>query len=546
MAIQVTSLNQLDPDAVLQLQEELTAMLRERHPEIEVASGPIRSIVLYLAGAFTGVNQLNWDRYRRSNTLKAIEADPTLADDEIVDGVVSNFLVDRQVGTRATGLATIVVSLNSPVVIGAETVFLSDGQAFMPGAIYIGRPVGTVIGSNDRELSALSDGTYAFTLPLTAVENGAAGNIRRGAPIVPVIAPENFVRAQAAADFTGGFDTELTAALTARLRGGMAAKTMGGQLNWEALIKQQAAFAQTLHYSIRGFGDPEQQRDQHTIWPGSLGGRVDIYAQTQQFPQTRRLTLEATLRDITAAGTVWQATLTADAAPGFYEVLQVLPPAAPVGDAGYAITQDVRGMDLTAADRVDIVEIHEAAYTRFQTAVIQFLDTDKPVGTLSVGDTAEYDFDVIAMPLIRELQEFCGGRNARPRACDVLIRAAVPCFVSVHFEVRTSAGEEAPDTAGMATAVASAVNQLGFLGQLHASLIADVAHNFLTGRQALGRIEMFGRIRLPNGTVRHIRATDVLTIPDYPGEQTTGETTIFLLDPQAVDITVVLGSFTET
>ena len=537
MPIQITSLDQLDEEVVAQLYEEASQMMRELHPEVELASGPFRSLVLYFSSAFSGVNQTNVDLLRKSMSLKEIDADPTLADEAIVDSVLSNHLVTRKTGTAAAGEMTIVVSQNAPVVISDGAAFVGNSRTYRTSGVYVGRPAGSLVNSNDRMLTDLGDGTYSFSIPLIDDTVGDAGNIRRGTRLVPVATPENFVRAVAGTDFAGGFDTELNAELTAKLREGIAAKSMGGQLNWAALIKAQPAFERTLHHSIIGYGDPEQHRDQHSIFPGSMGGRVDIYSQTSLLPQSIRVRVEATLMDIVADGSVWQFAIDSDVAPGFYEVARILPLDAGPDDAGYEVLHDYRGMDLDREQFIpDIITATEAAYTRFQTAVIQFTDTDRAVGGLTIGDTDEYDVDLLTMPQLADLQDFCGGRTTRPRACDVLVRAAIPCFTTVSFDIHVKTGDETPDTAAIAAAIASAVNQLGFTGQLHASRIADIAHNFLTSRQATGRIEMFGRIRAPSGKLLYTRGTDILTIPDSTSEMVSGNTAIFVLDPQDIAI----------
>lgn len=549
MPVQITSLDQLDEAVVSQLFEEASAMLREQHPEIELTRGPFRDLVLYFSSVFSGVNQANIDLIRQSYSLKAIEANPLLADPELVDHVLSNHLIDRQPGVAAAGEVTIVVSAEVATVIPATSSFTANGRTFQPGAVYVGRPAGSQLGTNDRAMTDLGDGTFSFAVPLIDTDTGASGNIRRGTQMTPLATPENFVRAFASTDFTGGYDTELNAELTAKLRNGIAAKSAGGQSNWEALIKYQPAFARTLNYSIIGFGDPEQHRDQHVIWPGSNGGRVDIYARTALLPVATRLVLTATLIDIVADGSIWQFNIDRDMAPGFYLVERVIPTNG-VDDPGYEITEDIRGYDLsrdatTAAFIPDIVNNAEAAYTRYQTAVIKFHDTDKAVSGLTLGDTAEYAVDILAMPLIAELQNFVGGRLARPRACDVLARAANPCFTTISFEVRRANSDPIPNIPEMQAQIANAVNSLGFVGQLHAALISGTAFGFLTGGQSLGRIEMFGRIRAPDGSWLSLRATDILKIPDNPDKSVTGNTTMFILDPADIDISVVAAGYSE-
>jgi hypothetical protein len=175
--------------------------------------------------------------------------------------------------------------------------------------------------------------------------------------------------------------------------------------------------------------------------------------------------------------------------------------------------------------------------------VIQFLDTETNTADLTVGDTADYDVVVRAMPLISELQEFCRDGKVRNLASDVLVKAAVPCFLSINCDIEQAVGETAPDTSAIKTDIANIVNNMAFPGQLHASTIADVIHNYLTSRQAVGPITMHGRIRRPDGTFTVVRNTQILTIPDSPSSMVTGRTVALILDTSDIGISVVTKGF---
>src|SRR5690606_31649823 len=108
-----------------------------------------------------------------------------------------------------------------------------------------------------RVLQPLGNGQFSFSITATADVEGASGNIRRGTKMVPLSPPQNYVNSVAATDFSGGFDTELNADLLTRLQEGIAAKVMQGRVNISALIKEQAQFANTLNYSVVGYGNAE-------------------------------------------------------------------------------------------------------------------------------------------------------------------------------------------------------------------------------------------------------------------------------------------------
>jgi hypothetical protein len=265
---------------------------------------------------------------------------------------------------------------------------------------------------------------------------------------------------------------------------------------------------------VLGCGDAEQQRDQHGLFPISGGGRIDIYCQTHYAAQEKEHLLEAVYIGEGTIGTRWQVVLTRNTAPGFYEVGRIVKPLDKTS-TGYEVVNDIRGWDLSEIEHVpDIVNTAESAYTRYQTAVIQFEDTDTVSTGLVVNQSrAYYTVTTVSLPLIDDVQDFLSGRDVRNRATDVLVKAAVPCFTKINFTVRKEA--------------------------------TTLAHRYLSGRQAVSAIDMFGRIRRPDGGVQYIRDNTVLRIPDDPGRMVTGRTTVFLVGPDDISISVEAAGFAD-
>jgi len=550
MALKLTSLSELSPSLVAQTQAELTQLMNERHPEVELSVGVFHDLIAYFAGGVAGaINQTEINRVMEGNSLLAIEENPLLADEEIVDRTLSNYMVTRKDGATSTGEITIIVTDNTTLVIGSGTTFTANGVIFNVDDAFTVRPPGSVLqGANERLLEALGDGTFSFTITATADDAGFAGNLPFGTGMVPDPIFARFVRAFSASDFAGGADVELNSDLINRLQEGVAAKVLNGRVNIKALFRDQDQFSESLHYSIIGFGNPEMERDQHWIWPISGGGRLDIYARTQPTPKIVSVTKTATLVATSEGHGVWQFSIDKDDAPGFYEVAQITKVTENPSDVGgFEITMDLRGFDLSGNGFLpDLLTAEEAAYTRYQTAVIRFIDTDTSIDMLTVGTaTADYTVAISAMPQIAELQEFINDHDIRHLASDVVMKGAVPCNVSISCDIEQGPDETAPDLDAIANDIAATINAMDFPGQLHASIVSDVIHNYLTSRQAVGRITLQGNIRKPSGESIVIRDNHVLEIPESPGDLTTGRTTAFFVEAGDVGLAVVTKGFEE-
>lgn len=550
MPLAVTSVSQLSASLVAALQAEVTQFVQENYPEAELTRGVIFDIILHLSGGVCGaITRTEVQRLVDSMSLLAIQQDPTLADDSIVDAVLSNYKITRLPGAAATG--QIVITVTDPVsfVVPAGALYDANGVVFSVNSSFVAKPPGsTLLATNETLLTPAGGNLYSFTVPATATTTGAAGNIRRGTKMTPESLPDRFVTAFAATDFVGGADIELNEALLKRMAVGIAAPVMQGRTNIISLIKSQPAFATAVGFSIVGFGNPEMLRDQHGLFPVSGGGRIDIYARVAGLPTTLQLAKTATLVDVQGSAGVWQLSLARTDAPGFYDVTQIVSTADAAGAAGFAIDMDLRGFDLTGetSPLPGVVSTFEAAYSAYQTAVIRFIDTRTPLAGLTVGSsTADYVVAVRAMPQIADIQTFCRAPDHRSLSGDVLVKAAVPCDLAIAFDIEIGTGTATPDTAAIANAIAAAVNALDFPGRLNASFISGIAYGFLADRQVVGNMSLLGSIRRPDGTTTVLHDTVALHVTDLPSAGVTGRTVAFLCDPNDVAIRVLVQGFTE-
>jgi hypothetical protein len=547
MAIEIASLSELDTAKVEQMIAKLSQYMQERHPEVELTRGVFHDLVLYFNGMLNAAIQENIDRVRQSQSLYAIAQNPALADETIVDQVLSNYNLTRDNGTPAVGVVTLLFNLPSTTRLTPTAIFTANEVQFVPTQIFTALPPGSSsTNDGDRPMIDVGDGTYAINITVRALTVGAAGNIRRGVTVTPNFVANNTLSAFAASDFVDGRDPLTNAEYIAKLPEALAAKTIGGRASYAATVKAQTAFQNIRHLSVLGCGDPEQQRDQHSLFPVSGGGKVDVYAQTSNYAQERDHLLQATFISTSANGTLWQVTLDKNLAAGFYEVRRISKPK-DTTSSGYGIVTEVRGVDTSDALFIpDMRYLHEAAYTRYQTAVIRFEDTDSlTAGLVPNVSKAYYNVRTASLPLIAELNDFMTTRDNRPRGTDILIKAAVPCFTKIAFQIRTEANDTftAATIAEIKQAVVDAVSTVGFAGQLHASIIDSAVHKYLSGRQAVSKIDMLGRIRRPDGSTVYVRDPAVLAIPNDPARLVTGRTTVFLVGVDDVSVSVGAAGF---
>ncbi len=549
MAITVDKLSELSDTEIERAHNLVSQLVAEENPGIDVKRGVIHDLVLHLSAILGAAKTKEIDRLRRSMSLNAISEDPVLATDSIVDAVLSNYRVTRSPSATATGTVTIVLTKETATTVPADTEFTAGGQAFTSttGAVAVRLSEAQVQSDDDRVIQDLGNGLFGFTIGVTATVAGLVSEVKQGDNIL--MAPEFafLSKAYATDDFTAGADAETNTDLITRFEAGIAAKAWSNRATIPSMVQAESAFTDVLDVSIIGFADSEMFRDQHSIFPVSLGGRSDMYFRSASTVANITKKITATLVDTTEDGGVWQFGVDRDLVPGFYEVGSVLVTGADPTQAGYEVTSTVRDFNLADDDFApDIETAQEAAFTRYQTAIVQFLDTDTDTSALTVAtSTQDYDITFRYMPLVKELQDFVGGRTVRNPAGDILARAAVPCMLSVNFTIRRKFNDPEPDLDAIKDALAVEINGLGFAGQLHASRISDAVHEFLADRGAILDIDLFGRIIRLDGSEAFIRDSDVITIPDDPANGVSPRTAVFLLERSDIGITVEISAIPD-
>lgn len=539
MPLTVPSIGSIDQDTV----DEQTALQKqlatEYNPSADLKRGVVGDYVLHLGAVLAAAGQENYKRLTSSLSLKTIQEDPTLADTDLVDNVLSNWGVTRKVGAPATGQVAIALSAQITVVVPEGALFTISGRTFAAKTVIASRisPADVVVPT-DR-LLVQAGNLWVFTVDVVDQANGEVGNVKRGASVSVSQPPPKFATAYVESDFSGGVDDETNAQLVARLPSGLAAKLWGGRGNIDALVRSQFPGVQDV--SVIGFGDAEMLRDQHLLWPGATGGKTDVWVRSAKSFATTTVTKTATLVSKIGAVGTWQFTLSRDDVPGFYEIEKILTASQASSAAGFLPTSDVRSADLTDDLKgllPAVANSTEAAYSYFQSAAVQFDDTVTDAGALSPGATASYRVVTRGMPDVKGIQNLLRDRSVGSSLSDALVRAVVPCFVSVTLTLNVPKGTAAPDTASLSQAVADAVNDMGFVSRLAASTaVAPVVAAYPKG--SVTNVALVGRLRRPAGTVLNLVGTDSITLPDEPSGMVTSRTAAFLCTASDVAITVV-------
>jgi len=541
MPVEITDLSNIDTTLLAESEDFLVQALLEQYPTLDLNQKVLRQILVRPEAMLRTLGKENTDRVRESFSLPLMIADPSAADDDTIENILGNFLITRRQGTKATGQVVIVLSVNVTTPLSGSVTFTTNDQVFQVTQPFIGvTNADNIVSSRDRLITARDDGTYAFVVDVEAVETGGAGKVRQGATFTLSPPVANMTAAYAETDFNEGTDTETNEEILARFSQGVAARSTADRVSIEAIIRD--GFSQVSDISVIGAGDPEMLRDGFNMFGLKTGGRVDVYVRSTTMPSLLKLTKAATLSS--ASDKTWQVSFSKDEAPGFYRIEKIVKKDADVA-GGYTISEDVRSVDTTTDDDEYVPLIPDAAtgvYSAYQTAAIKFVDTDTPVSALTEGtSTQEYDFYLRVMPNIRAIQDFIGSRSRQSPNADYMVRAPMPCFVSVGLKIQYRYGTTVPDAQTIKDSVAALVNATTFQApRLSVSNIIDRVHD-LIGADAFVDlpIDLRGTIRTQDGDDVYLRSTDALQVTTQASLSLSRRTVAFYLSPEDVEVEIV-------
>ncbi len=517
------AISDLDKAKIEQAELALVQFLQDEYPSLDLSKGRVlRDLLIRPAALFHALNEENMDRLRRSMSIQQISQDPTLANDDIVDGVLSNLLVDRDDGAAAAGQIRVIIDDLITTPVDSAAIFTSDSLQFQATRAFVGvTALSNVVGTSSRLITKRADGNYEFLVDVQALATGTEYNVAAGTRFTVSPSIPNLIDLQSAVDFAGGRVTEDNAALVDRVQDGLSPSALAGRSHIEALLREN--YEDLSDLSIIGFGDVEMRRDSHNLFSVSNGGKVDIYARTAVAPEKTLITATCTMLNQTVKQL--SVTLTRDTMAGVYDVLAVYREGQePFTADGATEPSLVDGLDLDAklwtlnntqtGDEFvpDIFTSGEGAFTRYRQMVLTFTD---PLSTLTNGQTATYQIYLLKMPDIASIQDFINDRRRRSPATDYLVRAPIPALCTFGISVAARVTGEV-DADAIKAAVVSRINALGFsIGHLPGSVVIDAAQGQLSTDAVLDLpLNMQALMYLPDGTNRTINGTDELRVPD--------------------------------
>jgi hypothetical protein len=539
----IIDIDKLPDSMVTETRNALQAYLESAIESADYGKGTVNyDLVIRPYALLQSMTEYNAALIQGSQSLQQITLIPELADPVLVDGVLSNFRIIRKGGMIAAGKADILIASNVVTAIPSNSIFTSGSLRFFTQESFVGVPDQSLVNtSTDRLIRLVADGVYAFTVDVIAEAAGTNYQLSQGDSMVLQTPSSNYISSRAAYDFSTGVGTETNRQLVERLDEGLANRTPGNRTNIAALIRE--SYENILATSVIGLGQPEMHRDQINLFRTSFGGKSDVYVQTEPRPVTLRITKSAVL--VNKERSTWQMFFDRDEFAGVYKITSIKRIDQQDVEGSLAIESEVRGIDASpfssAPDAFipDIESYYQGAFSRFQTDAVEFLDPFQDTADMTAMETRQdYYVDVLVMSDIAGIQDdIFSNYWVTNHRYDDLVRAPIPCIVSVSLGIRVRAGETFNE-AGLKAAVSDRVNGLGFRHKLSSSYIIEAAHDMLGEKSAVVTpIDMIGELINPVDASSTIyRSATELLVQEDDSVSLSKRTMMFFLDPSDIDV----------
>ena len=524
MGIKLTSIDDLTSEQVESKREELIAFVQEKYPEIDISHGVFSTLVLELSAIFGAKFEEEMNRLKSARSMKAIEDDPTLADDDAVEHILSNYNVSRKSGAFASGSITLLFAKNISYIIPAGYSFICNGISFATQQSYtIYSTNSSVISSDSLILTPRKEGGYICNIDVMAEEAGSAGCIRKNSEFEIVTPMASLIKAYATDDFTGGADVETNSIMLNRFKAGLATPCWGNRYNVEALIRAETSHI--VDISVVGCGDIEMTRDQNTVFPVSLGGKTDIYIKTAPYSATKTLIRKAYLQNTDGNECVWSLNIPYDGFPGFWTVTSI-----------YNNEKEIQGEIISENNFSWLLglESKDCFFTKYQARDIEF--TTPKALDLTVGTVLEFEVSLSGCPYIDEIQNIVSKTALKPISSDVLVHAPIPCtvYTTVHLNYNSNAELSEDQQLEIQKTVAAFINNTGFNQTLLVSDLIPLIQNHLVSQQKIASIQLDGIILSPQLKYKRVSSNQYLQIPEIPSEGITPRVTAYYTQPEFV------------
>lgn len=457
------------------------------------------------------------------NTLNLYNvAEGAEADNDFVDALASTYRIKRHDSSAASGTAIFYLDDGNTITYVRNDLGLYAGEVALSIAYtYIGVP--DLTGYEDTDTVKYipireKDDQYFLVVPVQTADRGIINPITTGT-VINITGPVNNIASAAVlSSIAGGKEAESNQSLAKRILYGIPSGMLATPLQLENAFSNDFGIVPDS-VTVIGSGSSVLSRSLNPLTGISQEGFVDVYVNTENSYSTAYIDATAIKTD-----SGYKITIPPEEAAGVYDISYIT-----VDGLGELNEYTVK---YTVGDNTGIHKVDEqsARYSAYQQIEIAFAAD-------STADSLNCTVVVRFIRKIRSLQEYVDSSDRRYPGQDTLIKAAVPCFVSLSFTVKT--GDTAYELDDLKNAVVSYINSLPTgKGYIDGQTIIDSLAAY--DLQVRFPINMTGNFILPDRVYTLNTTNARLDCPTWPEYNLTPDVFAFYTDLDNIEITIEL------
>ena len=491
--------------------DRLTAFISQNYGNADTSPGSVISeLVVKLAASLQNAQYNTISSISQSRAVSQALDSATDTYSNEIDLIASNYNTSRSEGKFSTGNIQVYVSGKNSYSVSPTLKFVqpSLGLTFAVTGQYRVSPNPDPVLN---ELQLFTEGnSYYFVLPVIATEVGGASQVSSGTTF-SVVAPStlsNFVSAKAYGNFTSGLPKDTDKQLIAKFKNTLGSSRLESPAGIANRLSKDYHTFQTL--SVCGANELEMTRSKQNAMGISTFGMADVYVRNSVGPETYSALVSGTK----IADGVWELTLDNSYCAGFYNVYSIIPDSTKLTGGTLPITSTSYGYRAFPGEINNVItSASDARFSKYQTATIVFNYDEVPI--LAVGSKANFVVSSNYQPNIGDIQDLLTSSDERLACADYLVKAALPCFVSLNIPIVPKNPNDTYSSLNLNKLkqdIFNYVNTIPFGESLYASKIITLCHNYNISRVDLP-ITLKGNILCNDGSAINITDTDYLKIP---------------------------------
>jgi len=491
-----------------------------RQCEVPASIGtPTRELVVKPAAAiFTKIDQ------KLSDLINNL--DITIASDEYATLLLANFGMQIEEPSVVSGTLIIYTESDSDFMIPQDCYFSINDQELVTTQ----STIGTINDITDKpeiytKLSPIGNLFYIkvpviSSLPLTKdIAINSTVNMLSDIPDVHSVVSGSV--------FTVDNNSSSLAQLKDNRLSGITSPSLSSPIQIDSFLKRTSLGV--LSTSTKGMLDAVMTRGLNNIYGVKTGGYADIYVRSSRY--IHEVSFEVSC--IKQSNGNYSGVISKDKSPGFYKIVSITSQTGITLTDASVITTSF-SCDISDEEYIPDCVDSQVAFTKFQTCAINFKQP-------SVTDPVHiFTVKVLTLPNIDLIQNAVSDPKQRNVTCDHLVRAVVPCILTVEVVISHHKGDSPPDVSILKEIIAEGITDI------------PISQTYLSGSDvvlAISKQYPEVSVKLPviftgfiidqNREYHYVRNTNTLEILNKPEIGITPDITAFFTTPSDVSITFI-------